>query len=645
MRRKKTSRFTRCGIILLTLFAAVGAAYRPASAAGQTLAITGIQDFPLQLAPAAARLENGRLVLAASSGSLALPIASIPLAVAAQAGQDPQLLASTYLGGSTWDSAYAVAVDSAGAVYVAGETPAADFPLTGGFGNPSAAQLDAFLVKIAPGGAAVEYAVLLGGGSLDSVFALQVENGIVYLAGETWSRTFPDGAAPAGENDVWAAAVTPDGSGLIYAVRFGGSDQDRAGGLSVQDGRVTLTGVTWSADFPAAAFHGGADVFVMQLGPTGAMERAVLIGGSDVDAGFGLGQNNGQTLVCGQTWSRNFPLRGLRGQDDGFVMLLDENLAVAGGALIGGSGEDSANACAFAADGSILAAGRTSSSDLAAGGPLQGESDAFVVRLSTSGTLEEVVRLGGSNTDGAQALAIGQGGSVWVAGMSNSTDFPVTGGAAQSSPAGAADAFIAGFNMADLAAGAQYASLLGGSGNDYAQALAAGSNGLLVMAGYTQSANFPITGSPLYGSLNGSQDAFIAWLGAPAAVEVLPTATAQPVVPTGTPVPTLSEEEISTAETAGPPPAPTEAGQATATAVSSALAATVISETPQTSMAAGGATATLASGENATAVATATENPAVPGRNQPLLGWLLGVLTFAAAGFGVYWFLRRKKVA
>jgi cobalamin biosynthesis Mg chelatase CobN len=126
---------------------------------------------------------------------------------------------------------------------------------------------------------------------------------------------------------------------------------------------------------------------------------------------------------------------------------------------------------------------------------------------------------------------------------------------------------------------------------------------------------------------------------------VLPTATAQPVVPTGTPVPTLAEEEISAAETAGPPPAPTEAGQATATAVSSALAATGNSETVQATPAASEVTATFASGENTTAVATATENPAVPGRNQPLLGWLLGVLTFAAAGFGVYWFLRRKKVA
>ncbi len=637
------SPFIRYGIILAVLFAVVGLGLTPESAAGQSDPSTKVQEFPLRLEPINARINSGKLILNLSTGRRL-----VPLAVDAQVGENPQLIASTYLGGSTWDSAYAVAVDSTGAVYVAGETPAADFPTSGGFGNSSAAQLDAFLVKIAPGGTAIEYAVLLGGGSLDSVFALKVENGIAYLAGETWSRTFPDGAAPAGENDVWAAAVTPDGSGLVYAVRFGGSDQDRASGLAVQNKRVILTGVTWSPDFPAAGFHGGADVFVVQLGPTGTLEESQLFGGSDIDAGFAIDQNVNQTLVCGQTWSRNFPLRGLRGEDDGFVMLLDENLAIVSGSLIGGSSEDSANACAFGSDGSILAAGRTASTDLAAEGEsLQGEEDAFIARFKSDGTLDSLVLLGGAGMDGAQALVTTSNGLVWIAGMTTSDNFPVTSSAHQTTLGGSADAFLASFNMNDLTAGAQYASFVGGSSGDYAQALAVSPNGLLVLTGFTQSANFPMVGSPLFGQLNGSQDAFITWWGEPETLKTQPTATLQPIIPTGTPAPTLSEAELSAAETAGPPPAPTEAGGvvniSTVTSENRIANMTPSPDPQHLSLTLAVTKATAPEEKNTPTITESRKTNPNTGAKLPI-GWGIGAIAVVAAGVGAYLFFNRKKI-
>jgi len=602
-------------------------------------------EFPLELVTIPARIENGRVILDSARLSLPLPLLNEPLSVAGQLTNTPQLLGSTYLGGSSWDSAYAVAVDSAGAVYVAGETPASDFPTVGGFGSKQANQLDAFLVKIAPGGASIDYAVLLGGGSLDSVFALAVENGIVYLAGETWSRTFPHGMVLAGENDVWAAAITPDGSGLIYAVRFGGSDQDRAEGLIVKDGRVTLTGVTWSPDFPASDFHGGADVFVTQLSPTGEMEKSVLLGGSDVDAGFGIDANGSLILICGQTWSRNFPIRGLHGEDDGFVMLLDDNLTQSGGSLVGGSGEDSAYDCAFGLDGGILAAGRTASTDLtAAGSALQGEEDAFIGRFDASGSLIEVSRIGADSVDGAQALAVTGDGIVWLTGMTSSTNFPATVGAIQQTSGGGVDVFIAAFKSDNLSAGAQYASLFGGSGNDYAQALALGQNGLLVMAGFTQSVNFPLEGQSIYSILNGSQDAFISWLGASESMQLQPTATLQPPVPTSTPMATLSEGEISAAETARPTLAPpgsaTDVSQSAETVVSPGTTATALPFKVEDQFSAG--TPTVSSGFG-TSTSTLTPVSSVELKS-PLLGWGLGILAAGGIAIVVVFFLRRRNI-
>lgn len=643
--RRPCQRLLRGSIALCILLAALLSGPYTAQAHQILDSASQVREFSLKMVPIPARVENGRMTLGSALLNLPLPQLKQAFSFTGQLTNNPQLLGATYLGGSSWDTAYAVAVDSAGAVYVAGETPSSDFPGLGGFGNSEANQLDSFLVKIAPGGASIDYAVLLGGGSLDSIFALAVENGIVYLAGETWSRTFPGGMVPAGENDVWAAAITPDGSGFIYAVRFGGSDQDRAAGLVVKDGRVTLTGVTWSPDFPASDFHGGADVFVTQLNPTGEIEKSILLGGSDVDAGFGIDANGNQILICGQTWSRNFPIRGLRGQDDGFAMILDPNLTPVGGALIGGSGEDSAYDCAFGQDGSILAAGRTASIELSATGKaLQGEEDAFLGRLDANGSLVEVARFGADGVDGVQSLAVSGDGLVWLAGMTSSVNFPVSTGAFQQTIGGGTDAFIAAFRSDDLSVGVQYASLLGGSGNDYAQALVAGPNGLLVLAGYTQSVNFPLKGQSIYSTLNGSQDAFIGILGTSGSIQLQPTATLQPQVPTSTPMPTLSEEEISAAETARPTIAPpgsaTEVDQFVETADSPNTEITV---SPSQDGRPIPSDTSTASGELETSTTTVAPTSSIE-QKTPLLGWGLGILAAGGIAIGVVFYLRRRKI-
>lgn len=634
------------GVITACILAAVLVSGLHPVEARQYLDITAkTGDFSLKLVPIPARVENGKVILDSARLSLPLPQIADPLSAVGQLRNSPQILGSTYLGGSSWDSAYAAAVDSAGAVYVAGETPASDFPTTGGFGNLQANQLDAFLVKIAPGGASIEYAVLLGGGSLDSVFAMAVENGIVYLAGETWSRTFPPGVIPAGENDVWVAAITPDGAGFLYSVRFGGSDQDRAQGIIVKDGRVTLTGATWSQDFPAPGFHGGADIFMAQLSPTGLVEKSILLGGSDVDAGFGVDSNGSQILICGQTWSRNFPIPGLHGEDDGFVMLLDENLTPAGGSLIGGTGEDSAYDCAFEPEGSILAAGRTASFDLAAANDAsQGEEDAFIARFDASGSLIEVARIGGDGVDGAQALTLSGNGLVWLTGMTASANFPTTDDAFQQMSGGGVDAFIAAFKSDDLSAGIQFASLLGGSGNDYAQAVDISPSGLLVMAGFTQSINFPLEGSSVYSTLNGSQDAYIAWLGESERMQLQPTATLQPPIPTSTPMPTLSEAEISAAETARATSASfgsaTEVDQPAETLLSGSIITTPNPTQFENQLVTG--TATVRS-RIETSTSTLTASPPVE-QKSPLVGWGLGTLAAGGVAVAILIFLRRRKL-
>ncbi len=117
---------------------------------------------------------------------------------------------------------------------------------------------------------------------------------------------------------------------------------------------------------------------------------------------------------------------------------------------------------------------------------------------------------GGAASDSAAALQIDGQGSIFVAGKTDSTDFPTTSGAYDGSHNGGRDAFVAKLS-GDLTT-LQAATFLGGSGDDYAYALALDGQGNVVVAGQTYSADFPTTSGAYDGSHNGGDDAFVATL-------------------------------------------------------------------------------------------------------------------------------------
>ncbi len=102
--------------------------------------------------------------------------------------------AYTYtFGGSVWDGVSQIALDPAGSVYVSGVTFSSDFPV-----SPEAPQRDlrgkwdAFLAKLAPGGAGLAYASYLGGSREETPVALAVDSlGRASVAGATTSGDFP----------------------------------------------------------------------------------------------------------------------------------------------------------------------------------------------------------------------------------------------------------------------------------------------------------------------------------------------------------------------------------------------------------------------------------------------------------------------
>jgi hypothetical protein len=191
------------------------------------------------------------------------------------------------------------------------------------------------------------------------------------------------------------------------------------------------------------------------------------------------------------------------GGQDGFVAELSASGATAFfSTYLGGSGgtagaPEEVNALAFGSGGNIFAAGTTSSLNFPVAGIVfqssfgGGLTDGFVARFAPStGAMTKCTYLGGSGDDGINAIASDAQGFLYVAGYTTSTDFPVQS-PSQPANAGGMEAFVAKLSPSTT----DFATYLGGSGSDSANAIAVDSMTSIVVAGSTGSGNFPVAGS------------------------------------------------------------------------------------------------------------------------------------------------------
>jgi len=192
------------------------------------------------------------------------------------------LLYSTYLGGANHDYGRAIAVDVAGNAYVTGDTDATDFPAAGAFDTTHNGSSDVFLSKLNPSGGALVYSTYLGGSSSDVGFALALDAAwSAYVTGITASTDFPTtgGAVDTTHNgsyDVFVAKVNADGRVLAYSTYLGGDGSDSGNAIAVDaSGNAYVTGSTGSSAFPTTAgavdttHNGSSDVFVAKIIPSG----------------------------------------------------------------------------------------------------------------------------------------------------------------------------------------------------------------------------------------------------------------------------------------------------------------------------------------------------------------------------------------
>ena len=183
---------------------------------------------------------------------------------------------------------------------------------------------------------------------------------------------------------------------------------------------------------------------------------------------------------------------GLAAYDKNQPLIIDPVLSYS--TFLGGTGADQGNALAVDSTGNVYVAGSTQSLDFPVSSALQpanaGGWDAFVTEISSAGSsFVYSTYFGGSGDDVATAIVTDTNGNTYIAGHTTSADFPTTSGAFQPQLSGTEAAFIA--KLAPSGSGLIYSTYLGGSKNDQASAIAVDGVGNIVAAGLAQSTDFP----------------------------------------------------------------------------------------------------------------------------------------------------------
>ena len=350
------------------------------------------------------------------------------------------LVYSTFLGGplpngtpsGTTATGDAIALDAAGNAYVTGSTSSAYFPTTADamqpHKGPHGGGQDAFVVKLGPDGGSLIYCTYLGGSGDEYAQGIAVDtSGNAYVAGWTNSTDFPTFNAlqtTPGWRSGFVTKINPTGTGALFSTYLGGSSANYLQAIALDQNRnVYLTGWSISSDFPLrnalVGYESGGNAILTKIDSSGSgLVYSTFLPKTDwFLQGYGIAvDSGGNAVVVGDNFATRMNAAGSAWVYN--LQFPNGTKAVAvdalGNAFIAGS-----DSC-----GSPIPLNPLPNSGCSQPDP----GNLFVAALDPSGVKYFGTLLGGSASDGAKAIAVDTTGAIYVAGSTQSTDFPVQGG-------------------------------------------------------------------------------------------------------------------------------------------------------------------------------------------------------------------------
>ncbi|MDB5032811.1 MAG: hypothetical protein JWQ98_52 [Chlorobi bacterium] len=319
---------------------------------------------------------------------------------------------------------------------------------------------------------------------------------------------------------------------LQWATYIGGSGEDIPSSsywscrIAV-DGQknIYMMGVTASTDFPVlngmqATMRGASDEFVVKFSPGGTEIWGTYLGGSDGEFISAISSDvAGNLALAGTTYSHDFPLAGNTFQSqpapgvqgDMYIATMTPGGLLKWSTYYGGSSSDLAGSVRIDGRGNVILLGETVSNDFPLTTPGPSPRSVFVVKFDAVGSRLWAYAY---DADAGMDVTTDAAGNIILTGLiGHAGSSIITAGALQpgfAGSAGVSDVFVL---KLDPLGTPIWGTYFGGVLNDVGNGIDADqNNGDIVITGYTESADFPVTPGAAQPRKRGFFDMFVAKL-------------------------------------------------------------------------------------------------------------------------------------
>lgn len=268
----------------------------------------------------------------------------------------------------------------------------------------------------------IQWQKLLGGNSYDhGQYIQQTTDGGYILAGSTRSND-GDVTGNHGDWDCWVLKLNNAGA-IEWQRTLGGSQEDKTYSIKqTTDGGYIMAGYSASTDGDVTNNHGNFDYWLVKLNYEGGIEWKKTYGGTADDVAYSIQlTSEGGFIVMGSTYSQDGDVTENHGDNDYWVVKINNTGEIEWQKTLGGSGADDGGLVIQTSDGGYLVGGTEGSSD----GQVVGDylyTDFWIVKLDVNGEFQWQKPMGGNEIDLLASILETAPGKYLMCGVTYSMD-------------------------------------------------------------------------------------------------------------------------------------------------------------------------------------------------------------------------------